>query len=93
MRVTCTKCGGSGGEYTIRGEWAPCEECRGSGSIYHPQVGERVFHRRLDLFGMVIAIDYRLDEDRASVKYEWPYDPNADPEIVSVKELSEPPIL
>lgn len=59
--------------------------------VIDPKPGDRVFHRRRDLFGTVVEVDYRLDEDRALVKYEWPWDPKAPPESVAVKELSWPP--
>lgn len=49
--------------------------------------GDRVFHRRADAFGRVEKIDRRLDEDRVLVKYEWPFDPNAKPFDVPLKEL------
>ncbi len=52
-----------------------------------PRIGQRVYHRRSDLLGRVTS----LERDRAFVKYEWPWDPNAAPEPVPIVELEEPP--
>ena len=49
--------------------------------------GQRVYHRHRDLFGYIVSIDRRLDDDRALVKYEWPWDPEKPPEDVPLKEL------
>lgn len=46
-------------------------------------VGDRVYHRRSDLFGSVESID----DGRARVKYEWPFDQSAEPRDVPLDEL------
>ena len=48
------------------------------------QVGDRVFHRRADLFGRVTSIK----GDNATVRYEWPWDPEAS-EVIPLVELSQ----
>lgn len=45
--------------------------------------GERVYHRRADLFGKIQI----LDNEYALVKYEWPCDPAAPPTTVLLSEL------
>jgi hypothetical protein len=49
-------------------------------------VGDQVFHRRADLYGRVVA---PLPDSGSAyfVKYEWPYDPNANPTLVPVEDL------
>ena len=47
------------------------------------QVGQRVFNRRSDLFGVIQEIDGSI----AKVKYEWPYDPAAPPTEVPLGSL------
>jgi hypothetical protein len=51
---------------------------------YHFAVGERVYHRRADLFGIIKTIA----DGYAVVKYEWPNDPNAAPTTVLLTQLS-----
>lgn len=45
--------------------------------------GERIYHRRMDLFGSVKSVD----ATHALVKYEYPYDSEAEPVRVSKDEL------
>lgn len=47
-------------------------------------VGQRVLHRRADLFGRV----ERIEGTDAFVKYEWPWDPDAPPEKVPADQLT-----
>ena len=47
-------------------------------------VGDRVYHRRADMFGSIKAM---ANFERMSVKYEWPYDPAAEPVEVPFNEL------
>ena len=51
------------------------------------QIGQRVYHRRADLFGTVKALRTRSGENLAVVKYEWPWDPESDPVEVSCAAL------
>jgi hypothetical protein len=48
-------------------------------------VGDRVYHRRADLFGKVMALSYA--ENRAAVKYEPPWNQASDPVRVPLSEL------
>ncbi len=48
-------------------------------------LNQRVFHRRADLFGHVKEIE----SGSAYVKYEWPYDRNAEPVRVPMSELQD----
>lgn len=45
--------------------------------------GDRVYHRRSDLFGRIEALHHTI----AAVKYEWPYDPEAEASDVPLAEL------
>jgi hypothetical protein len=57
----------------------PCESIK-----HHFVVGERVYHRRADLFGVIKTIR----DGYAVVKYEWPNDPSAAPTTILLTELS-----
>ena len=48
-------------------------------------LGQRVYHRRADLFGTIVLIE----SGYAHVKYEWPYDPDAEARCVPVSELQD----
>lgn len=58
---------------------------------WQPEVGSRVFHRGHDLFGKIVSIHTndlaKPPYQFANVKYEWPYDPKAEPEPVPLEEL------
>jgi|GEM_PF-6737923 len=45
--------------------------------------GLRVYHRARDLFGWVKSVQ----GNQALVKYEWPWDPKAEPEMIETAEL------
>jgi hypothetical protein len=45
--------------------------------------GQRVYHRCADAFASVVEVD----GDDALVKYEWPFDPNWEPQTVPVAEI------
>lgn len=49
------------------------------------EVGDRVYHRRADLFGTVV--DYR--KITVLIRYDWPYDPKAEPVWVPMAELEK----
>lgn len=55
------------------------------------KIGERVFHRRADLFGRVTALRTKDGQNLAAVKYEWPWDPAKDAVEVPCAELVEAP--
>lgn len=46
-------------------------------------VGQRLLIRRRDLIGTVT----KVEGDRAWLKLEWPWDPNAEPEEAAITEL------
>lgn len=53
------------------------------------EIGQRVFHRRADLFGTVKGLRTKDGQNLATVKYEWPWDPQADPVEVPSAALSD----
>ncbi|MBX4215793.1 hypothetical protein KW797_02500 [Candidatus Parcubacteria bacterium] len=52
--------------------------------------GSRVYHRKKDLFAVVIEVA-GLKGGLRLVKYEWPYDDKAPPVFVPLDQLSNPP--